>query len=197
MGKLSTGAFFGERALLENKPRAASIRCLELARTMAISRPQLELKLGATLRDLLSSLQDRADGGGGVIGEGQFCELARILGSGSAWPKARLREAFRKLDWEGSGKVHLIECERVFLKANAGSNESEGTAAVEIDLGGFIYLVRLYEKQYRGSDKDLLLSFDALDMHSKGKISWKQFLSFRQSLEDERRRQQVDHLKMN
>ena len=52
------GGFFGERALLENKPRAASIRCKEAARTMAITRDQFEMALGAPLKELLPRLQE-------------------------------------------------------------------------------------------------------------------------------------------
>ena len=52
------GGFFGERALLENKPRAASIRCKESSRTMAITRNQFEMALGAPLKELLPRLQE-------------------------------------------------------------------------------------------------------------------------------------------
>ena len=55
---LSEGGFFGERALLENKPRAASIRCKKTARTMAITRDQFEAALGAPLKELLPRLQE-------------------------------------------------------------------------------------------------------------------------------------------
>lgn len=60
VGELVEGEFFGERALLEMKPRAASIRCKTKARTMAITRDQFELALGAPLVDLLPVLQESA-----------------------------------------------------------------------------------------------------------------------------------------
>ena len=50
---LKDGATFGERALLKQEPRFASVRAAGKLKTMCISREAFEQALGASLHDMI------------------------------------------------------------------------------------------------------------------------------------------------
>lgn len=176
VGTMGAGAFFGEIALLEDKPRAASIRCKVDGRTMAITRDQFELALGAPLKDLLPGLvkdTTHSKEKDSLLSFGQFAQVARILEKQRALTDGELRRYFDSFGLDSSGKLDLkkyLDHLRTKVEANDVDN-----AYVEIGFEDFVSLTPLCDRSYKGTKEELRKTFDRAKKNSSGCLNLEGF----------------------
>jgi Ca2+-binding EF-hand superfamily protein len=195
---LTEGQFFGERALLRDEPRNASVRCKQRARTMAITRDQFEAALGTPLKELMPVLEETKHARDAVDEDGdkqldydEFCALVALREKGH-FTQEQLRERFDALDLDGSGYVDLNEYDAYRLKeaqerrrmtqmVNDGFEALDEDGDQQLSFNEFCVLVSLCEK---GSftQEELHARFDMLDVDGSGQLDLAEYDRFRASL---------------
>lgn len=134
------GELFGEYSTIFGRPRNTSARCIS-------QHCNIEVMKLKDFEDIMNSNQSIRDGLRDVVFRREF-KKALVYATKKAFPstESELKEAFEKIDVDGSGIIELTEIRT---------------------------LLRKMDRTF--TDEDIALILNSLDLDGKGKIRWAEF----------------------